>query len=149
MASDILDTALEAELRALVFFFFLLDEPVTADYLGILDTLTVNQRVFHIGADDLNGTHRLACGELQTRTELMNRALKQLTLQRLTNYDQSATPAGFRISETGARLVNQLRNDYANRFFAAALDTLEVVGDATTTQLAKFINTTPLSEVRS
>ena len=38
MATSLLDTAFEAELRALI-FLFLLDEPVNADYLGALDTL--------------------------------------------------------------------------------------------------------------
>ena len=38
MATSLLDTAFEAEFRALV-FLFLIDEPVNADYLGALDTL--------------------------------------------------------------------------------------------------------------
>ena len=60
MAASLLDTAFEAELRALI-FLFLLDEPVNADYLGSLDTLAINQRTFGIGSDNLNGTRRAAC----------------------------------------------------------------------------------------
>ncbi|MHC6177245.1 ABC-three component system middle component 2 [Glutamicibacter sp. X7] len=135
---SLLDTAFEAELRALV-FLFLLDEPVDADYLGALDTLTINQCTFRIGSDNLNGTHRLAAGELRTRTVLMRQALKQLTLKCLTTFDTSAESGGFRITDEGASVVNQLRTDYAVQFFAAALDTLEAVGTGSTTRLAKII----------
>lgn len=138
MAGSLLDSALEAELRALI-FLFLLDEPVDADHLGALDTLAINQRTFRIGSDNINGTHRLAAGELRARTDLMRRALKQLTLSRLATFDTSAKPAGFQITDQGASIVNQLRTDYSERFFTAALDTLEAVGRASTTHLAKII----------
>lgn len=138
MATSLLDTAFEAELRALV-FLFLLDEPVNADYLGALDTLAINQRTFGIGNDNINGTHRLAAGELRARTALMSQALKQLTLSRLATFDTSAESAGFRITDQGAHIVNQLRTDYAERFFNAALDTIEVTGYANTSHLAKII----------
>lgn len=138
MAASLLDSAFEAELRALV-FLFLLDEPVNADYLGALDTLAINQRTFGIGSDNLNGTHRLAAGELRARTALMSQALKQLTLSRLATFDTSAESAGFRITGQGARIVNQLRSDYAERFFNAALDTIDVTGYANTTHLARTI----------
>ena len=138
MATSLLDTAFEAELRALV-FLFLLDEPVNADYLGALDTLAINQRTFRVGADNINGTHRLAAGELRARTDLMRQALKQLTLSRLTMFDNSAESVGFRITDQGADIVNQLRTDYAEQFFTAALDTLEAVGRTSTTHLAKII----------
>lgn len=139
MTTSVLDTAFEAELRALV-FLFLIDEPVDADYLGALDTLTINQRNFGIGSDNINGTHRLAAGELHTRTLLMQQALKQLVLKRLARYDASDQPVGFRITDDGASVVNQLRSTYADQFFTATLDTLEAIGSATTTQLAKIIN---------
>lgn len=138
MAISLLDSAFEAELRALI-FLFLLDEPVNADYLGALDTLAINQRTFRIGADNINGTHRLAAGELQARTDLMRQALKQLTLSRLAMFDTSAESVGFRITDQGADIVNQLRTDYAERFFTAVLDTLEAVGRTSTTHLAKII----------
>lgn len=138
MAASLLDTAFEAELRALI-FLFLFDEPVNAEYLGALDTLAINQRTFGIGSDNINGTHRLAAGELRARTDLMRQALKQLTLSRLATFDTSAESAGFRITDQGACLVNQLRTDYAERFFTAALDTIEVTGHANTTHLAKII----------
>lgn len=138
MAISLLDSAFEAELRALV-LLFLLDEPVNADYLGALDTLAINQRTFRIGRDNLNGTHRLAAGELRTRADLMRRALKQLTLSHLAAFDTSTEPAGFRITNRGDCIVNQLRTDYAERFFAAALDTIEVAGHASTAHLEKII----------
>ncbi len=138
MATSLLDTAFEAEFRALV-FLFLIDEPVNADYLGALDTLAINQRTFGIGSDNINGTHRLAAGELRARTDLMRQALKQLTLSNLATFDTSAESAGFRITDQGACLGNQLRTDYAERFFTAALDTLEAVGHASTAHLAKII----------
>lgn len=138
MATSLLDSAFEAELRALV-FLFLLDEPVDADYLGALDTLAINQRTFGIGSDNLNGTHRLAAGELRARTDLMSQALKQLTLSRLATFEISTESAGFRITDQGARIVNQLRTDYAERFFNTALGTIEIVGHASTTHLAKII----------
>ncbi len=138
MAISLLDTAFEAELRALI-FLFLLDEPVNADYLGALDTLAINQRTFGIGSDNINGTHRLAAGELRARTDLMQQALKQLALSRLATFDTSGESAGFRVSDQGAYIVNQLRTDYAERFFTAALDTIEVAGHATTTHLTKII----------
>lgn len=138
MPTSLLDTAFEAELRALV-FIFLLDEPADADYLGALDTLTINQRSFGIGSNNLNGIHRLAAGELRTRTDLMSQALKQLVLKGLATFDTSAEQVGFRITDEGASVVNKLRTEYAERFFAAALDTLEAAGRASTTHLAKII----------
>ncbi|WP_129288936.1 ABC-three component system middle component 2 [Trueperella pyogenes] len=138
MAASLLDTAFEAELRALI-FLFLLDEPVNADYLGALDTLAINQRTFGIGSANLNGTHRLAAGELRTRTDLMSQALKQLTLKGLATFDVSAEPVGFRITDAGASVVNNLRTEYAEQFFAATLDTLEAAGHASTTHLTKII----------
>lgn len=138
MAISLLDSAFEAELRALI-FLFLLDEPVNADYLGALDTLAINQHTFRIGSDNINGTHRLAAGELRARTDLMRQALKRLALSRLVTFDTSAESAGFRITDQGVCMVNQLRTDYAERFFTAALDTIEVAGHASTTHLAKII----------
>ncbi|MGV3103849.1 ABC-three component system middle component 2 [Rothia sp. 32237D007AR] len=139
MTISVLNSPFEAELRALI-FLFLLDEPVDADYLGALDTLTINQRTFLIGYDNLNGTHRLAAGELLARTDLMRQALKQLTLKHLAAFDTSAEQSGFRITNQGASVVNRLRTDYAERFFTAALDTIEVAGHANATNLMKIIN---------
>lgn len=144
MTISLLDSAFEAELRALV-FLFLLDEPVNADYLGALDTLAINQRTFGIGSNNLNGTHRLAAGELRARTDLMRQALKQLALSQLAVFDSSTESAGFRITDQGDRIVNQLRTDYAERFFTAALDTIEVVGHASTAHLAKIITSVEVS----
>ncbi|MGQ4534593.1 ABC-three component system middle component 2 [Dermabacteraceae bacterium P13115] len=147
MTTSVLDTTFEAELRALV-FLFLIDEPVDADYLGALDTLTINQRSFRIGNDNLNGTHRLAAGELRTRTTHMDQALKRLALKCLATFEACGAPAGFRITDQGASVVNQLRTAYADRFFIAALDTLEAVGGANTTRLVKII-TAATSEERA
>jgi hypothetical protein len=69
----------------------------------------------------------------------MRQALKQLALSHLVTFDTSAEPAGFRITDQGASIVNQLRTEYAERFFTAALDTIEVTGHANTTHLAKII----------
>lgn len=138
MATSLLDTAFEAALRAPV-FLFLLDEPVNTDYLGALDTLAINQRTFGIGNDNINDTHRLVTGELRARTDLMRRAPKQLTLSNLAAFEISTESAGFRIADQGAHIVNQLRADYTERFFDAALDTIEIVGHASTAHLAKII----------
>lgn len=147
MSISVLDTVFESELRALI-FLFLTGEPADADYLGALDTLTINQRNFGIGATNLNGTHRLASGELHTRTSLMHQALKQLTLQGLATFDSSTDPVGFQITDEGASVVNRMRTDYANRFFNAVLDTLEAVGDATTAKLTRIIHAaTPVEGV--
>lgn len=61
------------------------------------------------------------------------------TLKRLSRYDATDEPAGFLITDADASVVNQLRTTYADRFFTVALDTLETVGDANTTRLARII----------
>ena len=69
MRATSLDTSFEAELRGLI-LLFLLGDAADADYLGALDTITVNAHTFGVGAESLNGTHRLASAELHTRTGL-------------------------------------------------------------------------------
>lgn len=141
MTHSTLDSTLETQLRAVI-FLFLLDRPVDADYLGALDTLTINAQSFRIGPANLNGPHRLAASELQARTALMDKALKLLTLHGLSTYDTTANNTGFRITSEGEALANKLRTAYANQLFAAALDTLEHIGDANTTELTSLITST-------
>lgn len=56
MRATSLDTSFEAELRGLI-LLFLLGDAADADYLGALDTITVNAHTFGVGAENLNGTH--------------------------------------------------------------------------------------------
>lgn len=56
-----LDISFEAELRGLI-LLVLLGDAADADYLGALDTITVNAHTFGVGAENFNGTHRLASG---------------------------------------------------------------------------------------
>lgn len=144
MTHTALDTSFEAELRAL-FFLFILDEAVGADYLAALDTLTVNAQTFGIGETNLNGTHRLASGELQTRTYLMKEALRRLVIQGLVNFENSDSHNYFHISKTGISLVNRFHSQYAADFFAAALETIEQIGGADTVALTSFIITKTIS----
>ena len=144
MKNTVLDSVLEAQLRAAI-YLFLLDRPVDADYLGALDTLAINAQSFRIGPDNLNGPHRLASAELQRRTVLMNQALKQLTLQGLASY--VVQPAvGFRITLDGEAVVNQMQTNYANHLFKVTLDVLECIGDDNTTELAALITSAIRSE---
>lgn len=132
------DTSFEAELRGLI-FLFLLDTTADADYLAALDTLTVNAQTFGLGEKNLNGTHRLASGELQTRTHLMNEALRRMTLQGLVHFTNEEGSAMFRISEAGTKLVNRLHSEYAAEFFNTALDIIEQIGDKDTNALTSII----------
>lgn len=59
MRATSLDTSFETVLRGLI-LLFLLGDAADADYLGALDTITVNAHTFGVGAENLNGTHRLA-----------------------------------------------------------------------------------------
>lgn len=135
-----LDTIFEAELRALV-YLFVLGEPDNAEHLGAIDTLAINAETFHLGATDLNGTHRLASGELDTRTEFMSTALRNLALRGLVIYEPASSPSAFSISSAGESLVNKFHSDYADTFFTAAQDVIEQVGQATTKQLTAIILT--------
>ncbi|MDP9800086.1 hypothetical protein J2S49_000162 [Arcanobacterium wilhelmae] len=137
MKHSSLDSVLEAQLRAVV-YLFLLDSPVDADYLGALDTLTINAGSFRIGPDNLNGPHRLAPAELQTRTGQMSQALKQLALRGLVAY-VAKPDVGFRLTSDGETVANEMRTGYANQLFASALDVLEHIGDASTTELTSLI----------
>lgn len=135
-----LDTSFEAELRALI-YLFVLGEAADAERLGAIDTLTINAKTFNLGTENLNGTHRLASGELYTRTALMGKALRDLALRSLTAYLPDFRPAAFSISSSGESLVNRLQSAYAADFFATAQDVIDQVADATTTQLTKLILT--------
>lgn len=140
MRLSALDTSFEAELRALI-FLFLLDEPTDVDYLACLDTLTVNAHTFGLGQTNVNGTHRLASGELNARTHLMTQALQHMTIQGLVHYTRQGGLEHFRISDEGATLVNRLSTQYATDFFNAALETIERVYDQDTNTLTSFILT--------
>lgn len=138
MRLSVLDTSFEAELRALI-FLFLLDEPTDVDYLACLDTLTVNAHTFGLGETNVNGTHRLASGELNARTYLMTQALQRMTIQGLVHYTHDNGHGRFDISDEGTSLVNQFSTPYATDFFNAALETIERVGDKDTNALTSII----------
>jgi predicted transcriptional regulator with HTH domain len=140
MRLSALDTSFEAELRALI-FLFLLDEPTDVDYLACLDTLTVNAHTFGLGETNVNGTHRLASGELNARTHLMLQALQRMTIQGLVHFTRRGGLECFRISDKGTTLVNRLSTQYATDFFNAALETIELVGDKDTNALTSIILT--------
>ena len=95
MRATFLDTSFEAELRGLILLFLLGD----ADYLGALDTITVNAHTFGVGAESLNGTHRLASAELHTRTVLMTQALQHLAIQGFVTLHPDRSPAAFTITD--------------------------------------------------
>lgn len=148
MRLSALDTSFEAELRALI-FLFLLDEPTDLDYLACLDTLTVNAHTFGLGETNVNGTHRLASGELHARTHLMAHALQRMTIQGLVHFTRQGGLERFHISDEGTALVNRLSTQYATDFFNAALETIERVGDKDTNALTSIILTaTTLGESR-
>lgn len=138
IGSTLLDTSFEAELRALV-FLFLLDDAADADHLGALDTITVNARTFGMGEDNLNGTHRLASGELCTRTTLMLDALRKLALQGLVKLDDTRVPYSFTITSIGESIVSQMCSSYAQRFFFSALETIEQTSGLNTNELVEII----------
>lgn len=140
MIASALDTVFEAQLRALV-YLFLLDRPTSADYLGALDTLTCNAQTFGLGVADINGRHRLASGELQTRTCLLTAALRQLALHRLVQLDREISPDSFAITPTGTKLVNSLNTDYAQQLFETALETLERIEGKSLNDLDQIITT--------
>lgn len=135
-----LDTSFEAGLRALI-YLFVMGEAADAERLGTIDTLTIKAETFSLGAEDLNGPHRLASGELHTRTSLMDTALRDLALRNLTTYLPDSSPAAFSISPSGESLVNRLHSAYAADFFAIAQEVMDRVDDASTTQLTKLILT--------
>ena len=56
MRATSLDTSFEAELRGLI-LLFLLGDAADADYLGALDTITVNAHTFGVGAETVSYTH--------------------------------------------------------------------------------------------
>ena len=138
MTLSALDTSFEAELRALI-FLFILDEPANVDYLACLDTLTVNAHTFGLGETNVNGTHRLASGELNARTHLMTEALQRMTLQGLVHFTRKDGRESFHISNEGTALVTRLSTHYAANFFSAALETIERVGDKDTNALTSII----------
>lgn len=138
-----LDTRFEAELRGLI-LLFLLGEAADADYLGALDTITVNAHTFEVGEDNLNGTHRLASGELHTRTVLMTQALRQLAIQGFVKLQSGQTPVSFTITSEGEKVVNRLHSRYAGRLFDTALETIEQVGDLSTNELVEIIRSATL-----
>lgn len=140
MRLSALDTSFEAELRALI-FLFLLDEPTDVDYLGCLDTLTVNAHTFGLGATNVNGAHRLASGELHARTHLITQALQRMTIQGLVHFTRQGGLECFDISDEGTALVNRLSTQYATDFFNAALETIERVGDKDINALTSIILT--------
>lgn len=140
MRLSALDTSFEAELRALI-FLFLIDEPTGVDYLACLDTLTVNARTFGLGATNVNGTHRLASGELNARTHLMTQALQRMTIQGFVHFTHQDGLERFDISDEGTALVNRLSTQYATDFFNAALETIERVGGKDTNALTSIILT--------
>lgn len=128
MRLSALDTSFEAELRALI-FLFLLDEPTDVDSLACLGTLTANAHTFGLGETNVNGTHRLASGELNARTHLKIQALQRMTIQGPVHFTRLGGLERFRISDKGTTLVNRLSAQYATDFFNAALETIELAGD--------------------
>lgn len=148
MRATSLDTSFEAELRGLI-LLFLLGDAADADHLGALDTITVNTHTFGVGAENLNGTHRLASGELHTRTVLMTQALQHLAIQGFVTLQPDRSPAAFTITTEGESVVNHFRSRYADQLFDTALETIERVGDLSTSKLAQIIKSaTPEGETR-
>lgn len=148
MRATSLDTSFEAELRGLI-LLFLLGDAADADYLGALDTITVNAHTFGVGAENLNGTHRLASGELHTRTVLMTQALQHLAIQGFVTLQPDRSPAAFTITAEGESVVNHFRSRYTGQLFDTALETIERVGDLSTSELAQIIRSaTPEGETR-
>lgn len=133
-----LDISFEAELRAPV-RLFLLGDAADGDHLGTLETITVNARTFGVGADNLNGRHRHASGELNTSTVLMKEVLLHPAIQGRVKMEGTTAPARFAITSAGESVVNQMHSSYAQCFFSGTLETIGQTSDSGTNKSAAII----------
>ena len=135
---SVLDSIYETELRMLL-LLHALDRPATVDYLSALDTLAVNAHTLKVGDTNINGTHRLAAGELNTRTSLAAKALKLLALKGLSQLTIESKACSYRLTEDGVHAANILKSPYATALYEATLEVLERIGRADDEAISAYV----------
>lgn len=137
MHESVLDTPYETGLRLLL-LLRAVDSAVTCDYLAALDTLVVNAKTLDVGERDLNGTHRLASGEIYRRVALADRALKDLTLRGLVLYRPEGNGA-YALTRDGRRIANAMTTPYSKQLTIMAKIVLDRFDDAPEETLINYI----------
>lgn len=135
---SVLDTPYETELRMLL-LLCAIDSTATGGYLAALDTLIVNAKTLGVGEHDLNGTHRLAAGEIVRRNTLANLALKDLTLRGLVSYrpEQGGT---YMLTRDGRHAANAMTTAYSKQFSTMTERILKRFGNASEKMLLDYID---------
>ena len=83
------------------------------------------------------------------KRQLMTQALQHLAIQGFVTLQPDRSPAAFTITAEGESVVNHFRSRYAGQLFDTALETIERVGDLSTSELAQIIRSaTPEGETR-
>ncbi|WP_133124810.1 ABC-three component system middle component 2 [Bifidobacterium margollesii] len=146
MVDSILDTPEETGLRVLL-LLRVLDSPASCDYLAALDTLVVNARTLKVASVDLNGTHRLAAGEISRRIVLVRQSLKPLTLKGLVSCDGFEFSL-YTLTLEGIRVADAMTSVFAKKLVSLTRGILKRLGKSEEKELIAYIASCSTEGVR-
>ena len=120
------DTAFETSLRLTLLFDELVDD-VSADYIQVIDFMSLYSKSFSIGNANINGENPFMFSEYAARRETIQLALKELVLKGYIK--PIATNEGFFYCNTfkGHQFAQTLRNSFAEKYRLAIKATLSSV----------------------
>ena len=138
--SNIFNSKYEVSLRILIQLFILDGNKKSSDYISSLDYLTLYSKTFLFGEHDLHGNNPYRLGELASRLDVGKKSLKFLVANGFCNVEIDNCGLVYSITESGRKLVGELKTEYANAYMNLAIDTQDYFSEYSEIEILKYIN---------
>lgn len=138
--NSIFNSRYEVSLRILIQLFILDGNKKSSDYISSMDYLTLYSKTFHFGEYDLHGNNPYRIGELSSRVYVGKKSLKFLVANGFCNVEIDNNGLVYSITESGRKIVEEFKTEYANAYLNLAIDTQDYFKEYSEIEILKYIN---------
>ncbi len=139
MNNTLFNSIEEISIRILIQLYVLDDIKKTADFISYLDYLTIYSKTFGFGEFDLHGTNPYRLSELSARLDLGKKALLSLVAKGFCNVENEKEGLLYSITDTGYKIVKEMKSNYAMKYIELACDTIEYFKHYSEKDINKYI----------
>lgn len=138
--NNIFNSRYEVSLRILIQLFILDGHKKSSDYISSLDYLTIYSKTFCFGEHNLHGNNPYRLGELASRLDVGKKSLKFLVSNGFCNVEIDNDGLVYSITESGRKLVEEFKTEYANAYMNLDIDTQDYFKEYSEIEILKYIN---------
>lgn len=148
LMNNVFNTTFEASLRVLLMLHISKEKYLTGDMIAAADFITVYGKDFGIADVNLHGNNVYKFSEFAFRRELIKKAIKQLVLNNLIQFNSTNNGFSYYINQNGLHYCQHLTSEYANSYRQIAMQTHYFINNKTECEVLKIINQRSLSSLR-